>query len=145
MIIWYLFFIVLTFIQTTALPFHLLLVAVISFCVLLPSSKTMILLFWIGLLTDLVLMRPWGETSLFFLVLNFLIMLYGQKYQAQNPVFILIMTFLATLINNRLFLGVVLEQMIIIHLVLVLPVYFLMKTGSELLNRNSSQQLKLNI
>lgn len=145
MLIWYVFFIVLTFIQGTIVPLNLLLLAVISFCILNPSTKSLFLLFWLGLLTDIILMRPLGETSIFFLVLGFLIMLYGQKYQADNPLFILIFTILATLIENKLFLGSLVWSMIIIHLVLILPTFFLMRLGNEILNRNNSAQLKLNI
>ena len=145
MFIWYLFFIVLTFIQATIMPLNLLLVAVISFSILSSSVKTLFLLFWMGLLTDLILLRPIGETSLFFLVLGFLIMLYGQKYQVDSPLFILIFTILATLMENKLFLGDFIWSMVVIHLILILPIYFFMRMVSETLTRNNSRQLKLKI
>ncbi len=145
MLIWYFFFIILTFVQSTIVPLNLLLLAVISFTVLNASTKSLFLLFGIGLLTDLILLRPLGETSLFFLVLGFLIMLYGQKYQADNPLFILIFTIVATLVENKLFLGSFVWSMVVIHLVLILPAFFLMRLGHEMITRNNSQQLKLKI
>ena len=145
MLIWSFFFIILTFVQATITPLNLLLLAIISFSVLNPKTKSLFLLFFVGILTDLILLRPIGETSLFFLVLGFLIMLYGQKYQADSPLFILIFTILATLIETKLFLGSFVWSMVVIHLILILPAFFLMRVGNEMLSRNNSRQLKLKI
>lgn len=74
--------------ELTLLPLKLALVFVLAYALNSPFQKTLFLVFFAGLIYDLVLIQPLGFTSLFFLATAFSISLYSQKFQPRHPVFI---------------------------------------------------------
>lgn len=145
MFFWYIFFIILAFLQSTVLPLDFLLLLVISLSVIVGQTKTLQLVFWTGLLLDFLLMHRLGQTAIFYLFISVVVMLYGKKFHGQNPVFLLFYTALVSFLENILFLGKVNQQSVILQIILILPLFFASKFLQEFLNSKNYQQLKLEV
>lgn len=85
----------------TALPLLFLLLLAIFFKE--KRSWIFIFAFLSGLALDVLLIRPFGQTSLFFVIFIFVLLLYGQKFEIQNSSFMVIATFLGELLYLFLF------------------------------------------
>ena len=61
------------------------------------------LAFVTGLLLDTFALRPIGETSIFFLLFTFLVLLYQRKYEINSYQFVLVASFLGSLLYLSIF------------------------------------------
>lgn len=59
--------------------------------------------FFAGLILDVMLVRHLGETSVYFLLILFLICMYERKYEISSPLFVTIITFVASCIYYFIF------------------------------------------
>jgi rod shape-determining protein MreD len=88
------FFVVLVFLEVTLVPFPFSFVALFLWVQFCEESEAFLLAFIVGLLFDLLLLRPLGESSLLFLLLLWLTTLYKRKFQHQNIIFLSLLAFL---------------------------------------------------
>ncbi len=56
-----------------------------------------------GIFIDIFLLNPIGATSLFLTIILFIISLYSKKFEIQTPIFLVLITFISTLIYSFLF------------------------------------------
>ena len=85
----------------TTIPFSVSLLVVSA--VIFKKSWVFFAALAIGLLLDLVNLRPLGYTSLVFVIFVFLVRLYERKFETQTFAFIFIATFLGSLVYLKIF------------------------------------------
>lgn len=85
----------------TTIPFAVGLLVVST--VLFKKSWVFFAAFGLGVLLDLVNLRPLGYTSLIFTVFVFLIRLYERKFETQTLIFVFFTAFLESLIYLKIF------------------------------------------
>ena len=85
----------------TALP--LVLICVICMTIVLRDSSIFLLAFIAGILLDTFALRTLGGTSIFLLVIVFLILLYQRKYEINTYPFVLIASFVGSLLYLMIF------------------------------------------
>lgn len=86
-----LFFLIILESSVTTLP--LVLLFLIFYTVFTRSESVFFIAFFAGLLLDILMLRPLGVTSIFFLVIIFLILLYENKFEIGTMYFVMIATF----------------------------------------------------
>ncbi|MCL5676078.1 MAG: hypothetical protein M1120_03035 [Patescibacteria group bacterium] len=145
MFFWYFLFAITAFLQTAVMPFDLLLLLVISLSCLEKSPKILLLFFFAGLLNDLITLRVLGQSSVFYLLIGFIIMLYGQKFRSHNPLFILTVTIFSAILENWLQNAGFSPGLVIMEAIAVLPVFYLTRLLFENTQRRNSKQLKLKL
>lgn len=91
-----LFFLIILESSVTTLPFVLLFL--IFYTVFTRSESVFLAAFIAGLVLDILLLRPIGVTSIFFLTIVFLILLYEKKFEIGTIYFVMIATFASSLI-----------------------------------------------
>jgi cell shape-determining protein MreD len=74
----------------TSLP--LVLLSLLLFRIATKSSNGFLLAFLAGILLDVFLVRPLGETSVYFLIVLFLIGMYEKKFEVNSLPFIMLAT-----------------------------------------------------
>lgn len=85
----------------TSLPLVIMLLLIIG--TQMRSNDVFFVGFFSGLLLDVLLVRPLGETSVYFLVVLFLLFLYDRKYEVSSPLFVTLVTFIASSIYVLIF------------------------------------------
>lgn len=85
----------------STIPFSVGLLAVAT--VLFKKSWVFFLALGLGLFLDLISIRPLGYTTLVFVIFVFLIRLYERKFETQTAIFVLISSFLGSLIYLNIF------------------------------------------
>ncbi len=85
----------------TALP--LVLICLICMTIVLRDSFIFLLAFFAGILLDAFALRTLGGTSIFLLVIVFLILLYQRKYEIITYPFVLISSFVGALLYLIIF------------------------------------------
>jgi len=95
------FLLAVAFSAVTTIPFSVSFLVVSA--VIFKKSWVFFAALAIGLLLDLVNIRPLGYTSLAFTIFVFLIRLYERKFETQTFAFVFIATFLGSLIYLLLF------------------------------------------
>lgn len=85
------------FLQSTLFGIPFVVLFLLSLVVLYRSEVIFILAFFAGVLIDMLMIRPLGETSMFLLVYILLIFLYEQKFELKTLPFICVMSFFGSL------------------------------------------------
>lgn len=95
------FLIVIDILDIAALP----LICLLLLTIFLKDKKSWVFgfAFISGLIVDILLARPFGQTSLFFVTFVFIVLLYGRKFEIQSPFFILLSAFLGEILYLFLF------------------------------------------
>ena len=91
-----LFLVSLTFSGITTIPLSIPLLIVCS--VIFRRPSIFFIAFALGLLLDLFLLRPLGQTGLFFIFAILTVFLYERKFETQTLTFVFISSFLGSLI-----------------------------------------------
>lgn len=81
----------------------LVLVCLICLTISMRSSLLFLLAFVAGIMLDAFALRPLGGTSIFFLIVVFLILLYQRKYELNSYPFVFIASFVSSLLFLILF------------------------------------------
>ncbi|CAN5154789.1 hypothetical protein BH09PAT1_BH09PAT1_2120 [soil metagenome] len=85
----------------TSLPLVLLMLLICT--TQLKTTDVFLSAFLAGVILDVLLVRPLGQTSFYFLMALFLIFMYERKYEITSPIFITIATFFLSLIYFIIF------------------------------------------
>ena len=101
-IVSFLIIIFLAFVQTTIIPFNLVLLVVICLAVLLSPRSGLTWAFLAGLILDLTSGQTLGFSSLIFLTIAFLINLYKSKFKAANFIYLLPFTLFSVWFYSQL-------------------------------------------
>lgn len=81
--------------SVTTLPLTLLILLILT--VIRRDEMVFVAAFVAGLLLDVLLLRVWGQTSLFFIIFVFVILLYERKFEIASLPFIIFSTVFGTL------------------------------------------------
>lgn len=107
--------------QTTIWGFNFLLLIVLVLSLILPAGASLFWAFLAGLILNLLGGEPLGYSSLGFLLPNFLLLAYRQRFSFQNPLFVFVFSFISYLLFTfvsqkpiNLFEGVILAISIVI-------------------------------
>jgi len=95
--------VLLLFLEGTVLSLPLVLVLLLCITIVYKKVFVFPLAFFFGLLLDVLLVRPLGETSLFFCVFLLLILLYKRKYEIDSLLFVLFSSFVGSFVYLFLF------------------------------------------
>ena len=98
-VIFFLFLILSSSLTTIPLSIIILVVCAVIF----RESWVFFAAFLLGLYLDLILIKPLGYTSLMLTIFVFLIRLYERKFETQTISFVLLSTFLGSLVYLKLF------------------------------------------
>src|SRR5579859_116016 len=103
--VFFLFFllIIATFLEGTVTTLPLVLICLLCLTIFFRNLYLFIAAFFVGILLDAFALRELGETSIFFLLLIFLILLYQRKYEINSYPFVLIASFVGSLLYLLLF------------------------------------------
>lgn len=85
----------------TSMP--LVLLSLLLFRIATKGSDGFLLAFLAGIVLDVLLVRPLGQTSVFFLIVLFLIGMYEKKFEVNSLPFITAATFITSLIYLLIF------------------------------------------
>jgi cell shape-determining protein MreD len=98
----------LSFFEGTITTLPLTLIFILSFTILKRKRDSSIFLvaFLSGLLLDMVTLRTLGMTSIFFLSLSFLVLLYERKYEIATIPFVMAATFIGSVAYLWIFVKV---------------------------------------
>jgi len=91
----------LTFSGITTIPLAVPLLIVCS--VIFRKPSVFFIAFILGLLFDLFLLRPLGQTGLFFIIAIFTVFIYERKFEIQTATVVFFSSFLASLIYLMVF------------------------------------------
>lgn len=89
--------------QGTVTSLPLVLLCLILLAVKTRTSDVFLIAFLSGLILDIMLVHPIGESSIFFLTVLLVIFLYERKYELSSLVFILSVTGVMTFLSSFLF------------------------------------------
>ncbi len=94
---------ILALLQGAFLQFNLVLLLVLTWAIFRPSEEVILIAFASGLLLDLAKGTPLGLSSLFFLVVCYLLLLYRRKFDSLHPAFLPVFVFLSSTIYDLIF------------------------------------------
>ena len=86
------------FLEGTVTSLPLVFLCLLCLTILLRDSWLFLVAFLAGIFLDTFALRPLGESSIFFLIVVFLILLYQRKYEINTYPFVLIASFVGSLI-----------------------------------------------
>lgn len=89
--------------QTTLTTLPLVLISIVILAVIYRQNFIFILGFIFGIMLDLILFRTVGDSSLFFTVFIFLILIYQRKFEINTASFVLISLFFGSFFYLLLF------------------------------------------
>lgn len=126
-----LFFLLTVFLSgITFIPLSVAFVSAVS--VVFKKPVLFFIVFLLGFFLDLIYLRPLGQTGLFFVFFVLLIWLYEGKFETQTLIFVLISSFLGSLIYLKIFEGSFMFLTALINALLAIFV-FKMLVGREML------------
>lgn len=96
----------LSFVEIFFVPMPLVFIALLLWILFISQWQALFLSFLAGLLFDILLLQPIGTSSIVFLILLFLMILYKKKFQSNNIVFLFAATFLSVLAIKYIYIGV---------------------------------------
>lgn len=103
LLIFFLLVFILSVVQLTLISLNLALPLILIFLLLNRSSPSSLkFAFLSGLISDLVLVRPLGLTSLFLIILAGALNLYRQKFDPSHPLFVLTLFAFGLIVYNLL-------------------------------------------
>ncbi len=91
------------FLETTIIPLHLTLLAVILWASMKSNDQALGVAFLAGLILDLLGGKPLGQTSLLFSILTLFILLYKNRFHADQLRFLLPFSVIAVIPNDLIF------------------------------------------
>lgn len=95
--LFFVFFLILAIIlQSSVTTVPLVLIVLLNFAVASKKRSVLFIAFFCGLLIDIVLLNPLGQTSLFFVVVLTIVIIYERKYDTQTFPFVFIASFLGS-------------------------------------------------
>lgn len=142
MFFWLFLFILSAFLEASVTPISLLLLLTISSSAILAGSFLLIIIFLSGLLKDILTLSPLGTTNIFLLWVSLVVILYSQKFNSKNPIFLLIFTFLVivgkSVLGKEIFWPKILGET-----VLILPIFLFSRFLSRFFVREKELKLKV--
>lgn len=102
----YLFLIILilaTFLEGTVTTLPLVFLCLVILTIIMRNLFLFVLAFFSGIFLDAFALRPIGETSIFLLLIVFLMLLYQRKYEINTYSFVFIASFIGALLYLFLF------------------------------------------
>jgi|SRR5216683_5219682 len=104
MVFFFLFLlIVATFLEGTVTTLPLVFICLLCLTIFMRNLFLFIFAFLVGIFLDVFALRAIGETSIFLLFIVFLMLLYQRKYEINSYPFVLIASFLGSLVYLLLF------------------------------------------
>ena len=85
-----LLFLILVFLQASFIPVNLVLAAILAYAMIKIEKNFILILFFTGVLFDVLNLRVIGLTSLFYLIVCLALFLYQKKFKSKNLFYILI-------------------------------------------------------
>lgn len=95
--------IIATFLEGTMVALPLVLVCLLCFATVQKDASIFLLAFFAGLLLDILTLHPPGLSSLFFILILFLVFLYQRKYEINSYPFIILASFIGSWIFLSIF------------------------------------------
>ncbi len=95
-ILFFILLIISIFVESTFINLPLVFILLVVFCILKKSGYVFLSAFLAGILLDLTAVRFPGTSSIFFLLVLLMIMLYQRKYEINSYPFILVSSFVGT-------------------------------------------------
>lgn len=95
--------VIFVFLEGTVTTLPLVFICLLCLTILMRSSFIFFLAFLSGILLDAFALRSIGETSIFLLLAVFLILLYQRKYEIHTYPFVLIASFVGSLLFLNIF------------------------------------------
>ncbi|MBI4999303.1 rod shape-determining protein MreD [Candidatus Gottesmanbacteria bacterium] len=137
---------ILAILESTIIPLHLVLLAIICWSVLRPGREGMLVAFFSGLILDFLEGKTLASSSILFLITSFLIYLYKNRFQAGRFAFLLPFTLFSLIVVDLLdglpalsIRTVLIEGVNTVLIIFLFPIFnFLAKSFGE-------EQLKLKI
>jgi len=86
-----LFLLLAIFLESTLIQLPLTLIVLLLFLIRLGRSWILIFALFAGILLDTLFLRPVGQSSIFFVLFLFLVLLYEQKYELRTAIFTCLM------------------------------------------------------
>ena len=83
------------------MPLNLVLLAVILLTVFQPTEPSLWLAFLAGLFLDLAKDKILGMSSLWLLVVSFLLIVYNRRFNSRHPLFLAIFIFISSILMDR--------------------------------------------
>ena len=96
---WFILVLILFFLSILSAITTIPLVLIMLLCLTIVFKRSMLfaLAFFYGLFLDLFLVRPLGQTSLFFLIFLIIVLLYERKFEIKTVPFVFFASFLGSL------------------------------------------------
>lgn len=91
------------FLEGTMTVLPLVFICLLCLTILMRDQLIFFIAFFAGMLLDAFLLRPIGETSIFFLLVVFLIFLYQRKYEINSYPFVFIASFCGSFLSLLVF------------------------------------------
>lgn len=123
----YLLLFLLIIIESSITTMPWVLMFLIFFAVFVRSEVVFVMAFMSGVFIDILTLRPIGITSIFFLVILFLILLYERKFEIGTVYFVTIATFISSLLYFIVFPSSNIFSQIAICVILSFAFYILVK------------------
>jgi cell shape-determining protein MreD len=99
----FVFFIISIFLEGTVAKLPFVFISLVILTIAMRNLVLFILAFFAGILLDAFALRPIGETSIFLLLCVFLMLLYQRKYEINSYPFVLLASFVGSLIYLLVF------------------------------------------
>jgi len=96
------FILIFSTLESSVLPVLIVPLIVISISIISHTKSDQLLIFFIGLIYDLILVNPLGLSSIIFLLSYLLINIYRKKFQQKNYLYVFIFTFIILFSFNYL-------------------------------------------
>jgi len=96
------FILIFSTLESSVLPVLIVPLIVISISIISHAKSDQLLIFFIGLIYDLILVNPLGLSSIIFLLSYLLINIYRKKFQQKNYLYVFIFTFIILFSFNYL-------------------------------------------
>lgn len=91
--------------ETTVLSFPFTLMVLLTYFIARKTPAAFIVACVAGVCIDILQVQHVGATSIFYVMMLFLVFLYNRKYEIQSPFFIILSVFIATLLFSLSFTG----------------------------------------
>lgn len=123
----YPFLIFLILLESSILTIPVVLLFLLFYAVFARSETVFLIAFVSGIFLDMLLLRPLGLTSVFFLSVVFLVLLYERKFEIGTVYFVTILSFLSSLFYFLLFPSAYIFPQVVICVILSFAIFLLSK------------------
>lgn len=97
------FAIILSFLESTLIEVPLVFIFLFLTTIIYPKNTTLLIVFFTGIVLDILSVRIIGETSLFLLVYFLIVLLYRSKFEIKGYYSILLFSFIGSLVYILIF------------------------------------------